>query len=222
MLKNYIKTAWRNLLKNKFYSFINIAGLTAGLAIGILILLWVQDELSYDSFHKKAENIYRLELFGGTGASRQIWPLGVAPIGPLSKKALPQIEDFVRITRKSDLYPPLYKYRDKVFNDENAAFADPSLFSVFDFPFIRGNPANPFPNDNSMVITQKTAERYFGESNPLGKIISTSYGESFTVSGVIKDFPNNSSINYDMVMPFSYYIRHMPPRFDVNNDFSAF
>jgi len=131
MLKNYIKTAWRNLLKNKFYSFINIAGLTAGLAIGILILLWVQDELSFDSFHKNTPNIYRLELFGGTGASRQIWSLGVAPIGPLSKKALPQIVDFVRITHKIDLYPALYTYRDKVFNDENPAFADPSFFFGF-------------------------------------------------------------------------------------------
>jgi len=222
MLKNYIKTAWRNLLKNKFYSIINIAGLTAGLAIGIMILLWVQDELSFDSFHKKAPNIYRLELFGGTGASRQIWPFGVAPIGPLSKRALPQIEDFVRITSKADLYAPLYIYGDKVFNDEKAAFADPSFFSVFDFHIIKGNPANPFPNDNSIIITQKTAERYFGNSNPLGKIISTSYRENYTVSGVIKDFPDNSSINYDMLMPFSYYVHHMPPGVDINNDFMSY
>ncbi|MDB5142203.1 MAG: Macrolide export ATP-binding/permease protein MacB, partial [Mucilaginibacter sp.] len=77
MLKNYLKTAWRNLLNNKFYSAINIAGLTIGLAIGILILVWVQDELSFDSFHKQAKNIYRLELFGGTGASKQIWSVDV-------------------------------------------------------------------------------------------------------------------------------------------------
>jgi putative ABC transport system permease protein len=169
MIRNYIKTAWRNLLKNKFYSLINIAGLTAGLAIGIMILLWVQDELSFDSFHKKTPDIYRLELFGGTGASRQIWSVGVAPIGPLSKVALPQIEDFVRITGNNN--SSIYKYRDKVFGDETAAFADPSLFSVFDFPIIHGNPADPFPNDNSVVITQKTAEKYFGTDDPLGKVI---------------------------------------------------
>src|SRR5258708_24865531 len=98
MIRNYIKTAWRNLLKNKFYSIINIAGLTAGLAIGILILLWVQDELSFDSFHKQANNIYRLELWGGTGASRQIWTLGPAPIGMLAKQELPEVKDAVRIT----------------------------------------------------------------------------------------------------------------------------
>src|ERR1700678_2074286 len=98
MLKNYIKTAWRNLVKSKFYSVINIAGLTAGLAIGILILLWVQDELSFDAFHKNAKNIYRLELFGGTGTSRQIWQTTVAPIGPLVKRQLPEVEEEVRST----------------------------------------------------------------------------------------------------------------------------
>ncbi len=93
------------------------------------------------------------------------------------------------------------------------------FFSVFDFHIIQGNPANPFPNDNSMVITQKTAERYFGNSNPLGKIISTSYRENFTVTGVIKDFPDNSSINYDMIMPISYHIHHQPPGVDLNTNF---
>jgi len=222
MLKNYIKTAWRNLLKNKFYSVINIAGLTAGLAIGILILLWVQDELSFDSFHKKTPNIYRLELFGGTGASRQIWSVDVAPIGPLAKKALPQIEDFVRMTGNNNF--TLYKYRDKVFGDENAAFADPSIFSIFDFPIIKGNPANPFPNDNSVVITQKTAEKYFGTEAPLGKVISADNKENFTVTGVIKDFPNNSSLSCDMVMPISYHIHHMlaDNKIDLNTNFNHF
>ncbi len=222
MIRNYIKTAWRNLLKNKFYSLINIAGLTAGLAIGIMILLWVQDELSFDSFHQNTPNIYRLELFGGTGASRQIWSVSVAPIAPLSKKALPQIEDFVRMTGNNNFN--IYKYRDKVFGDENAAFADASLFSVFDFPIIQGNPANPFPNDNSVVITQKTAEKYFGTEDPLGKVISADNKENFTVTGVIKDFPDNSSINCDMVMPISYHIHHMlaDNKIDLNTNFTFF
>ncbi len=222
MIRNYIKTAWRNLVKNKFYSIINIAGLTLGLAIGILILLWVQDELSFDTFHKKTPNIYRLELFGGTGASRQIWSVGVAPIGPLAKKQLPQIEDFVRITGNNNF--AIYKYRDKIFGDEYATYADPSFFSVFDFPIIQGNPANPFPNDNSVVITQKTAEKYFGNDDPLGKVISADNKENFTVSGVIKDFPDNTSINCDMIMPISYHIHHMfaDNKIDLNTNFEFF
>src|ERR1700709_2152649 len=136
MLRNYIKTAWRNLLKNKFYSLINIAGLTAGLAIGILILLWVQDELSFDSFHKQTANIYRIELFGGTGSSRQIYTVDVAPIGPLAKKQLPAVKDQVRITWNGDY--SLFKYKEKVFGDLAVVYADPSLFSIFDFNLVNG------------------------------------------------------------------------------------
>ena len=135
MIGNYLKTAWRNLLKNKFYSLINIAGLTAGLAIGILILLWVQDELSFDSFHKQTANIYRLELFGGTGSSRQIYTIDVAPIGPLAKQQLPGVKDQVRIIWNGDY--SLFKYRDKVFGDVIPVYADPSFFSMFDFHLVK-------------------------------------------------------------------------------------
>ena len=166
MIKNYIKTAWRNLLKNKFYSFINIAGLTLGLAIGILILLWVQDELSFDRFHKQAANIYRLETSGGTGASVRIFTSIVAPMGPVSKRQLPAILDYVRLSPVFDF--SLYKYQDKVFANEKVTFADPSLFTVFDFPIIEGNPSKPFTNDNSVVITKETAEKYFGAADPIG------------------------------------------------------
>jgi putative ABC transport system permease protein len=222
MLKNYLKTAWRNLLKNKFYSGINIAGLTAGLAIGILILLWVQDELSFDGFHKQTANIYRLELFGGTGSSRQIWSVGVAPIGPLVKKQLPEVKDAVRITGNYNF--SLYKYKDKVFGDNTAAFTDPSFFSVFDFPLIKGDPARPFADNNSVVITQKTAQKFFGDENPIGKIIIADNKANFTVSGVIGNFPDNSSIKYDMLMPMSYHINEMlvDNHVDMNTNFSFF
>jgi putative ABC transport system permease protein len=218
MLKNYIKTAWRNLLKNKFYSIINITGLTVGLAIGILILLWVQDELSFDGFHKQASNIYRLELFGGTGTSRQIYSIIMAPMGPLAKQQLPEVKDQVRITGNHDY--SLYKYQDKVFGDENAVFTDPSFFSVFDFPLINGNAAKPFADDNSVVITKKTAAKFFGSQDPIGKVIVADNKTNFTVSGVINDFPKNSSINYDMIMPMSFHIKAMLANHqDLNNDF---
>jgi putative ABC transport system permease protein len=222
MIKNYLKTAWRNLVKNKFYSFINIAGLTAGLAIGILILLWVQDELSFDRFHKRTRDIFRLELFGGTGSSRQIWTVDVAPIGPLAKQQLPEVKDQVRLTENYNY--SLYKYRDKVFSDENAVFADPSLFSIFDFPIVKGNAARPFTDDNSVVITRKTAEKFFGSQDPIGKVITADTKVNFTVSGVIDDFPTNSSMQYDMIMPMSFHIKDMlvSNRVDLENDFSNF
>ena len=222
MLKNYIKTAWRNLLKNKFYSLINIVGLTVGLAIGILILLWVQDELSFDSFHKKAPNIYRMAIFGGTGASRQIWSQDVAPMGPLAKQQLPEVKDQVRITGNE--FFSMFKYQDKVFGNENVVFTDPSFFSIFDFPLVQGNTAKPFANDNSVVITKKAAKKYFGDENPLGKVIVADDKANFTVSGVINDFPDNSSFNMDLIMPMSYHINKSlaDNKTDVNSNFSNF
>jgi putative ABC transport system permease protein len=151
MFKNYFKTAWRNLLNSKFYSLINIAGLTIGLAIGILILLWVNDELSYDNIHRKGDDIYRLELFGGTGGSKQIWPLTVAPMGPLAKNELPEVVDQVRMY---DFEVTTYKYREKLFVNENAKYVDPSFFSMFNFPLVECNASQPFADAHSVVITQ--------------------------------------------------------------------
>jgi putative ABC transport system permease protein len=221
MIKNYFKTAWRNLLKNKFYSVINIVGLTAGLAIGILILLWVQDELSFDSFHKNAANIYRMELFGGTGTSRQIWPLPVYPMAALAKQNIPEVEDMVRIT---DAGFSLFKYQDKVFVKQDVVFADPSFFSIFDFPLVKGNQVKPFTNDNSVVITKRAAIRYFGTTDALGKIISADGAQNFTVSGVINDFPENSSMQYDMILPMSLHAKTMLLEHgnDLNNNFDQY
>src|SRR5882724_5193558 len=199
MLKNYFKTAWRNLVKNKFYSAINIAGLTAGLAIGILILLWVQDELNFDMFHKNAKNIYRLENQVGTGSSIQIWSVTNAPIATRAKAELPDVKDAVRISYNG--YFSAYAYGDKIFSESKTFFTDPSLFSIFDFNLIKGNNSNPFPNENSVVITKATAVRYFGDKDPIGKIILADNKTSFSVSGVINDLPKNSSIDGELFFP---------------------
>lgn len=221
MIKNYLKTAWRNLLKNKFYSAINIAGLTLGLCVGILILLWVQDELSYDSFHNQGDNIYKVEIFGGTGSSRQIWTQMVAPIGPLAKQQLPEVKDEVRIA--NNWMFSLYKYQDKVFGNEKVAFVDPSLFTVFDFPLIEGQNSKPFTDNNSVVLTKTTAQKFFGNQDAIGKVIIADDKEQFTVSGVIDNMPNNSRINYGIIMPMSYLTKvRLAQKDDINNNFSSF
>ena len=203
MFKNYFKTAWRYLLKNKFYSLINIAGLTIGLAIGILILLWVQDELSFDAFHKQAKNIYRLENQVGTGSSIQIWSVTNAPIATEAKNKLPEVKDMVRIA--GNYFYSAYKYGDKIFSESKTFFTDPSFFTLFDFNLVKGNSTKPFPADNSIVITETTARRYFGNDDPLGKIIVADNKNNFTVSGVIPDFLKNSSINGDIFFPMSLF-----------------
>jgi putative ABC transport system permease protein len=201
MLKNYFKTAWRNLLKNKFYSLINIAGLTAGLAIGILILLWVQDELSFDAFHRQSKYIFRLENQVGTGSSVQIWSVTNAPIGPMAKAQLPEVKDMVRMT--SNNFYSSYKYGNKIFAENKAYFTDPSFFSIFDFNLVKGNNSEPFNDIHSVVLTETTARRYFGDLDPIGKVIVADDKINFRVTGVIKDLPKNSGISGDLFFPMN-------------------
>lgn len=224
MFSNHLKTAWRNLKKNKFYAAINIAGLTAGLAVGILILLWVQDELSFDRFHQNADNIYKLENQVGTGASIQIWTTNVAPIGKMIKEQLPQVQDMTRIT-EGGFFTSL-TYGDKRLDIDNSIMADPSLFTMLNFPLVKGDKSNPFPDPYSIVLTESVASKYFGNEEPIGKTIVGDGKTSFKVTGVVKDVPKNSSIRFDLVMPMQLYAKlQYEGRTDgrnVDNDFHQF
>jgi putative ABC transport system permease protein len=203
MFRNYFKTAWRNLVKNKFYSVVNIAGLSVGLCIGMIILLWVQDEYSFDSFHTNSNNIYRLENRVGTGNSTQIWSSTVSPIAMLAKQQLPEVRDYVRIT--GNYFYSAYRNGDKIFNENYTIFTDPQFFTFFDFPLIKGNRTRPFANANSVVLTETAAKRYFGDDTPIGKTILADNKVSFMVTGVVKDFPKNSSIRPDLIFPMEYF-----------------
>lgn len=224
MFRNYFKTAWRNLWKHGLYSLINIKGLSLGLAVGILILLWVQDEFSFDRFHKNEKNIYKLENMVGTGSSRQLWTVTASPIGILAKKEIPGVEDAVRISNNG-IYK-LFKYEDKVFNEQNNFFADPSLFSIFDYPIIHGSASNPYPDDNSVVITESTAKKYFGQDDPIGKVITADDKASFKVSAVVKDFPKNSTFRPDMLFPMTLLAKNAyagnEDGKNLENDFNQF
>jgi putative ABC transport system permease protein len=224
MFRNHLKTAWRNLLKNKFYSSINIAGLTAGLAVGILILLWVQDELSFDRFHQKANNIYKLENQVGTGASVQIWSNTVAPIALMGKEELPPIKEAARLT--FDNYYATMLYKEKRMDIDRSLFADPSFFTLFNFPIVKGNAANPFPDNNSIVLTETIAKKYFGEEDPIGKVIVADQNTNFTVTGITKDAPKNSTIQYDIVMPMQLFgklrFTDAAGKMTMNTDFHQF
>ena len=202
MIKNYFKTAWRNLLKNKFYASINVIGLTVGLTVGLLILLWVNDEFSFDAFNSKAARIYEINAQIGTGASRQIWPGLPAPTGMHAAKDIPEVENSVRIGKEDDY--AVYRYKDKLLSagDHGAYFADVSLFKVFDYKLLKGNVDNPFPNIHSIIITQSTAKRFFGDEDPIGKVLQGNSKDNYTVAGILADFPENSSFKADMLFPF--------------------
>jgi putative ABC transport system permease protein len=202
MIRNYLKTAWRNILNNKFYATINVAGLTVGLVMGLFMLLWVQDELSFDSFNKNAKKIYKVGIVGGTGISKQIFNNIIAPVSTFAKSEIPEVADGVRILNVGSAP---FKYKNKVFIEDNFAFTDPSYFTVFDFNLIEGDKRNPFPDNNSVVITQSTAQRYFGNEDPIGKTVMMGQNELVKVTGVIPDYPENSSFKYNVLMPVSRF-----------------
>jgi putative ABC transport system permease protein len=203
MIRNYFKTAWRNFKNNKLYSAINVTGLATGLAVGILILFWVHDELSYDSFHRNAADIYKINSHFFTGPSAQVWEGAPAPLSVLSKQ-IPEVVNTVRINEIDQSL--LFKYGDHKFNESNLAFVDSTFFSVFDFKLLEGDAKKPFANLNSIVITLSEARKYFGNTEPVGKIVETAQG-NFTVTGVVQNFPENSTFRYKMLLPMSWYAR---------------
>ena len=202
MFKNYFKTAWRSLLKNKFYTAINISGLAVGLATGIMLLLWVQNEKSYDKFNKDYQNIYRLSTHFNSNGEKQTWT-GVP--GPLAvfARTMPDVASIVRIEKQFDQVLA-NKERTKIFDGNTVAAVDSSFFNVFTFHFLQGNKETAFPNINSVVLTKVTSQKLFGDVDAIGKTIIF-FKTNFTVTAVLADFPENSSIQYDAIFPMGYY-----------------
>lgn len=205
MIKNYLKTAWRNLLNNKFYSAINITGLTVGLTVGLLVLLWVNDELSFDKFNTKAGQIYKVNAQIGTGSSQQVWGGVQGPVATFALKEVPGVVNAVRLTNCYNY--SFFRYKGQLISESNdkLKFTDPSLFKVFDYKLLKGNPDNPFPTDNSIIVTESTAKKFFGNESPIGKVLLADNKDNFVVNGVVADFPGNSSIDCDIL--FSMTVR---------------
>ncbi len=200
MYKNYFKTAWRSLRRNKFYSVINISGLAVGLATGIMLLLWVQNELSYDKFNNGYQQIYQLSSHFQSNGKDMTWK-GVP--GPVSifAKSVPDIQTVIRTS--SDFDQNLSnKERTKIFDGNVVGYVDSGFFNMFSFHFLKGNKEVAFPNGNSVVLTQSTAQKLFGKQEAMGKTVHF-FKKNFIVTGVLQDFPNNSSIRYDAIFPMS-------------------
>lgn len=203
MLKNYLLTAWRNLRRNPFYSTINIAGLAIGLAVGLLILLWAQDELSYDGFHRNAADIYRVGSHLGKSFDEQVWEGSPGPLYHYSRQSIPDVVNAVRVLQRYNEF--VVTRADKKFIEKNTAFVDSTFFRVFSFDLLEGKPDKPFSDNSSVILTSSTARKYFGDKDPLGKTLTFDSTANFTVTGVVADFPDNSSIRYDMLFPMSLY-----------------
>lgn len=196
MFKTYIKLAYRNLIKEKAYSIINILGLTIGLASSILIFLWVQNELSYDKFHKNAGQVYRVvsDFSGSKSAANSAgMPAGL-------KANLPVVTNTARI---QPMNTTLLEVGSKKFQEENAFYADASFMDVFSYPLVKGDRATALKKVNSILITQAMAKKYFGDEDPMGKTIKQDNKESLQVTGVFADVPANSDLQFDFIMPMT-------------------
>ncbi|WP_163322791.1 ABC transporter permease [Draconibacterium mangrovi] len=196
MLKYYLKTTIRNLIRNKFYSVINFIGLAIGITACILIMLYVQFELSYDKFHENSDRIYRVNLFSARDGNMNRWPGSSPPLRNTIQNEIPEVEEVVRI---SQYWEPVMQYKDKVFNETKWCFADDNFFKIFSTSLIYGDPNTALIEPYTVVLTESTAKRYFGNENPLGKTLSRKYNYDWTVTGVIKDFPENSHIRPDFL-----------------------
>jgi putative ABC transport system permease protein len=223
MLKNYLKITFRNLIKYKIYSIVNIAGLAVGMACCILILLWVKNELSYDRFHENSERIFRVVAGGQNAAKGTILALQ-GPLAPLLKKEFPEVEKYVRIYAfKIFSGEKLVSHQHKHFYTNNFFMVDPSFFEVFSFPFIKGDPRTALYDLRSIVITEEMAKKYFSNDDPLGKILSYENEFDFVVTGVVKNIPFNSHFQFDFIIPLENYrdIQSLPNGLD-NWDNQAF
>ncbi len=199
MLKNHLVIALRHLVGNKGYFFINTVGLSTGIACSLLVFLFVRQEWTFDTFHEKADRIYRVNVsgqgFDGTPFRTAITPI---PLAPALKRQFPGVVETVRIRRFGE---SVVRVGDDTFREDRLLTCDPSFFQVFSFPLLTGDPETVFAEPNAVVISRSVAEKYFGRESALGRQL-TIMDEPFTVTGVAEDSPDNSSIKFDFMLPF--------------------
>jgi putative ABC transport system permease protein len=215
MLKNYLTVAFRNIIRHKVYSVVNLAGLAVGMACTVLILLWVQSELSFDRYHEKADRIYRLASNWNFGKWQGRYAISNHAVGPTMQKDYPEIVKACRF--RPIRSGAVTQYNDQKFREEGIFYADNSVFDIFRFPLIKGDPKSALTTVHSVVITEDIAKKYFGHENPLGKILKMTFqdwdvfGNTFVasnakldaiVTGVIKNVPRNSHFTFNMLLSF--------------------
>jgi len=200
MIRNFFKVAFRNMFRNKAFSVINIAGLTIGMASAILILLWVQNEMSYDRFHANLNRLY--EVFGNDVADGKINTGTATPeiMAPILKNDIPEIDQVSRISGGENY---LFTVGDKSLK-ANGNLVDPSFLSMFSFPLIKGNVNSALKDPYSVVLTQQLAKKIFGNEDAIGKVIKVENDENYKVTGILKDLPNNTQFKFDYLMSYEH------------------
>ena len=212
MLKNYLITSLRNLRRNKLFSFINIAGLSICIAVSVLLVIWIKDELSYDRFHEKSDQIFRLTTNFYTSGQYLEFATAAFPVGPAIKDLYPEILEYTRFRWTSDIF----QYDEKIFSENNVFYVDDTVFEIFNFQFIRGDPGTVLSEPYSIVLTESTSRKYFGDNDPIGKTLIADSNLEFTVTGVLKDIPHNSHIKFDILISMSSFRPELYDRMSQN------
>ncbi len=197
MIRNYLKIAVRNLRKHKGYSFINIFGLAVGLATCILILLWVQDEVSYDRFHANLDSLYRVVCYDRINSHEKFSVIS-PPLASALEQNLPEV---LRAARYLELSKQLVKIDEKKFLENEVSVADPAFLEMFNFPLTQGEPQTALREPQTALITESTARKYFGIEDPIGKVLSLGGRYDIKVTGVLKDLPSNSHLQFTILLP---------------------
>lgn len=201
MKKNFFRIAIRNIAKHKGITFINIAGLAVGLTATLLILLWIQNELSYEKYNLNGEDIYRVEQDQYYSGERYHVTVTPHPSGPVWMEKIPEIKEQTRINRLPRI---LFRVGESVFYESSVIAADSGLFRMFTLPFLLGDSKTALNSPYSIVLNENLAKKYFGEENPLGKTITLENSSRFMVTGVMKNLPNNAVYTYEAVLPYSF------------------
>jgi putative ABC transport system permease protein len=210
MIKNYFTIAWRNLMRNRVFSLINILGLTIGITVCMMIFLFIMNEFSYDNFHRQGKNIYRvMRGFDENGSKKQVAWLSPPYATALLNDYPNAIKRAVRVWPQNDLIV----IGNKSFNEKKVYVTDADFFELFSFPLVRGNAATVLKEPGSVVITESTAKKYFGEVDPIGKTIQADKNLQLKVTGIARDVPANSTLDFDIIVPISNYFSS--PGFDV-------
>jgi putative ABC transport system permease protein len=201
MIKNFFKIAFRNIARHKVFTLINVTGLAIGLAASLLILLWVQDELSYERFNRNGSDIYRVEEDQFYSGRRYHVTVTPHPSGPEWMQKIPEIKEQSRYFPLSRI---LFRYNDKVFFESSVTAVDSGFLRMFTFPVVKGDPVTALNSPNSIVLTEKLARKYFGNDDPIGKALTLDNRMQFLVSAVVKDPPHNSMLNFEALIPYSF------------------
>ncbi len=197
MFKNYLISAFRNFVRNKFYTILNILGLSIGMATFIFILFYVNDESGYDKHHVNHPRIYRIDSEYSISNKVDRFAIAPIPMGPAMKLEFPEVEKFVRFANAGNV---LIKHDNKEYYEERFYFTDSTIFDVFTHEFVLGSHENALVEPKTMILTEKIANKYFGNENPVGEILTTGQGTSYKIIGVVKDLPANSHLKFDALI----------------------